>query len=303
MMCIQTTLNRIGALSLGASHFTFAMVVAVFVLCIALGSFAVSALRSIPPLLIVGSQWLLVGLLALLYFELENAPYYAHVVRSLFASLPASFYPYHFFVFLGMLVVLLVPIGLSGALLPLVFHHLRNEMGELGGVAGRLYAWNTLGSLLGALLGGYALLFFVDLHHVFAIALGALVVGAGILSVLVLRLPVLAAALATAAALGACLVLPDWEPLRMSSGLFRQRTALPQTFAGARRAVREPESRVRRSSSTTTTPPARSPSPRRARGRSSRTASPTGTSASTTPPWRSPAWFRLCSATTRRGPS
>jgi len=233
MMCLQTTLNRIGALSLGASHFTFAMVVAVFVLCIALGSFAVSALRSIPAVLIVGSQWLLVGILALLYFELESMPYYAHVVRSLFANVPASFYPYHYFVFLGMLVILLVPIGLSGALLPLVFHHLRNEMGALGGVAGRLYAWNTIGSLLGALLGGYALLFFVDLHHVYAIALGALVVGAGILSVLLLRLPVIAAALVTAAALGACLVLPGWEPFRMSSGLFRQRTALPQTFAGA----------------------------------------------------------------------
>ena len=233
MMCIQTTLNRIGALSLGASHFTFAMVVAVFVLCIALGSLAVSALRSIPPLLIVGSQWLLVGILALLYFELENTPYYAHVVRNLFTSVPASFYPYHFLVFLGMLVFLLVPIGLSGALLPLVFHHLRNEMGGLGGVAGRLYAWNTLGSLLGALLGGYALLFFVDLHHVFAIAWGALVLGTGILSVLVLRLPVLAAALATAAALGACLVLPGWDPFRMSSGLFRVRTPQPQTFSGA----------------------------------------------------------------------
>jgi predicted membrane-bound spermidine synthase len=232
MMCVQTILNRIGALSLGASHFTFAMVVAVFVLCIALGSLAVSALRRIPPLLIVGSQWLLVALLGLLYFQIENTPYYAHVIRILFANLAAGFYPYHFLVFLGLLAVLLVPIGLSGALLPLVFHHLRNEMGELGGVAGRLYAWNTLGSLLGALLGGYALLFFVDLHHVFAIALGGLALGAGILTVLVLRLPALPVAAATAAALGGCLLLPAWEPLRMSAGLFRQRTPLPQSFAG-----------------------------------------------------------------------
>ncbi len=232
MMCIQTTLNRIGALSLGASHFTFAMVVAVFVHCIALGSLAVSALRSIPPILIVSSQWLLVGILVLLYSELEHVPYYAHLVRSLFSSVPESFYPYHSFVFLGMLAFLVVPIGLSGALLPLLFHHLRNEMGGLGGVAGRLYAWNTLGSLLGALLGGYALLFFVDLHHVFAIALGALVLGAGILSVLVLRLPALAVGVATTAALAACFFLPGWDPGRTNSGLFRQRTALPQSFAG-----------------------------------------------------------------------
>jgi spermidine synthase len=233
MMCIQTTLNRIGALSLGASHFTFAMVVAVFVLCIALGSFAVSALRRIPPILIVGSQWLLVGMLALVYFQLENMPYYAHVLRTFFTTLPASFYPYHLFVFLGILAFLLVPIGLSGALLPLVFHHLRNEIGELGGVAGRLYAWNTIGSLLGALLGGYALLFFVDLPQVFALALGAILVGAGILSVLLLRLPVLAVGLVTAAGLGACLLLPEWGVFRMNSGLSRQRTPLPQTYSGA----------------------------------------------------------------------
>ena len=195
MMCIQTTLNRIGALSLGASHFTFAMVVAVFVLCIALGSFAVSTLRSIPPALIVGSQWLLVGILALLYFELVNA----RVLR------PRRAEPVH---------------EPSGELLPVSLPRVSRDARRAaasrsgsparccrsssttcatrwagwGGLRGRLYAWNTLGSLLGALLGGYALLFFVDLHQVFAIALGALVVGAGILSVLVLRLPVLAVA-------------------------------------------------------------------------------------------------------------
>jgi hypothetical protein len=35
MMALQTTLNRLGALAFGSSQFTFAMVVAVFVLCIA----------------------------------------------------------------------------------------------------------------------------------------------------------------------------------------------------------------------------------------------------------------------------
>ena len=37
-MTLQTVLMRIGGFSLGASHFTFAMVVAAFVACIALGS-------------------------------------------------------------------------------------------------------------------------------------------------------------------------------------------------------------------------------------------------------------------------
>ena len=63
MMTIQTTLNRLGALALGSSQFTFAMVVAVFVLCIAIGSLFVSALPRIPRVALVGSQWALVFLL------------------------------------------------------------------------------------------------------------------------------------------------------------------------------------------------------------------------------------------------
>ncbi|NIV47247.1 MAG: hypothetical protein GWN46_10800, partial [Gammaproteobacteria bacterium] len=78
MMALQTTLNRIGALALGASQFTFAMVVAVFVLCIALGSLAVSALPRIPRGLVVGSQWALLFLLFPLYFVMADATYWAH---------------------------------------------------------------------------------------------------------------------------------------------------------------------------------------------------------------------------------
>ncbi|NIV47246.1 MAG: spermine synthase, partial [Gammaproteobacteria bacterium] len=66
-------------------------------------------------------------------------------------------------IFGALLALLAVPIGLSGALLPLLFHELRREVRDLGSVAGRLYAWNTVGSLLGALLGGYVLLFWLDL--------------------------------------------------------------------------------------------------------------------------------------------
>ena len=53
MMTLQTIFNRIGGLAFGASQFTFSMVVAVFVLCIALGSFAVSAL----PIFVPAMSW------------------------------------------------------------------------------------------------------------------------------------------------------------------------------------------------------------------------------------------------------
>ena len=86
-------------------------------------------------------------------------------------------------------------------------------MGGLGGVAGRLYAWNTLGSLLGALLGGYALLFFLDLHHVFAIALAALAVAAAAQRAACCGFRRSRPALLASLALGACLLLPAWDPV------------------------------------------------------------------------------------------
>ena len=81
MMALQTTFNRVGALAFGASQFTFASIVAVFVACIALGSLAVSAIGNIPRGLVVGSQWLLVVLLFPLYLVMEDAAYWAHVIR------------------------------------------------------------------------------------------------------------------------------------------------------------------------------------------------------------------------------
>jgi spermidine synthase len=233
MMAVQTTLNRIGGLALGASHFTFAMVVAVFVLCIALGSLAVSLLSKIPPLVIVGSQWLLVLLLSWIYFALPDTPYYAHALRMIFRNDPASFYPFHFAVFISALAFLVLPIGLSGALLPLLFHHLRREVGTLGAVAGRLYSWNTLGSLVGALLGGYVLLFWLDLQQVYSIALAALMLGAATLTVLVLRIsPIAVGVFVVLLAFLGLAAMPDWDRERLAAGTFRVREPLAATFSG-----------------------------------------------------------------------
>jgi len=233
MMALQTTLNRIGALALGSSQFTFAMVVAVFVLCIALGSLAVSALPRIPRSLIVGSQWTLVGLLFPLYFATADVTYWAHLVRVRLGGLDAEFFAYQRTIFLVTLATLAIPIGLSGALLPLLFHQLRREVRDLGAVAGRLYAWNTVGSLLGALLGGYLLLIWLDLHHVYRIAMAGLAVGATLLTLLVLdSKPRAVPALVLLATLAAIALLPAWPIDQLTPGTFRTRQPIPTTFLG-----------------------------------------------------------------------
>jgi spermidine synthase len=233
MMALQTTFNRIGGLAFGSSHFTFAIVVAVFVLCIALGSLSVSLFRNIPRSAIAITQWALVIFLVALYQHVENAPFWAHTIRVIFRDLDQIFYPFYIASFACVFLILVIPIGLSGTLLPLLFHHLRGEAGNLGSVAGRLYSWNTLGSLVGALFGGYVLLFWLDLHQIYRLALAALVLESVLLTGLLLRISNRAIiALVLLPALVGLYALPAWEPERLSAGLFRRREPKADSFIG-----------------------------------------------------------------------
>jgi spermidine synthase len=194
------------------------------VLCIALGSFAVAALPRIPGSLIVATQWLLAIGMALLYVPLNYAPYWAHLVRTWFRDIDAAFYPFHLTVFALSLMVLAIPVGLSGAALPLIFHHLKREVGDLGAAAGKLYSWNTVGSLLGALLGGYLLFFWLDLDRVYLVALAAVVIAATLLTIRILALPRFAAlVLLLAPALAVLAALPRWDPNPLAAATFRMR--------------------------------------------------------------------------------
>jgi spermidine synthase len=235
MMTLQTVIVRMGALAFGASQFSFSMVVACFVLCIALGSYAVSALgERIPRSLLPVDLWLLFGMLALLFTQLDAAPYWAHALRALFRDERAAFYPYSLSAF-GLVLAAIGPaVLLSGTVLPLIFHALRREAGDLGDVAGRLYSWNTIGSLLGALLGGYALLYWFSLETVMRIALAGIAVAAAISTLY--ALPVARARSAAAAGLAiACAViaaLPSWDTGRLAAGLFRHRAPMAHSFEG-----------------------------------------------------------------------
>jgi spermidine synthase len=227
MMSLQTVLNRIGALALGSSPFTFGMVVAIFVLCIALGSFAVAALPRIHPSWLAISQWALVALLLILYPQMENTGFWVLALRSKI-GLEAPVLQLYSAIFACAFAIALIPLALSGALLPLLFHHLREQADDLGRVAGRLYAWNTAGALLGALLGGYLLLFWIDLHHVYHLAVGALAVGAALLTPRVGLARARVASIAVAGVISVIALQPDWRPERLTMGLYRSRVPTHQ---------------------------------------------------------------------------
>ncbi len=234
MMALQTTLNRVGALSLGASHFTFSIIVATFVFCISIGSFVVSAFSRIHWSAIIVSQWALVLVLIIAYPHVGDAPYFAHLIRSLFANNDIGFYPYQISIFIALFSVCFIPLALSGAMLPLLFHHLRNEVGGLGGVAGSLYSWNTLGSLLGALLGGYALLYWLDLHQIYRLAVIALGAGAAVLTVVIRPRLAVAGVLLFACVIATVSTQRAWDTRNLALGLFRVREATHTTPLGAK---------------------------------------------------------------------
>ena len=228
MMALQTTFNRIGGLAFGSSHFTFAIVVAVFVLCIALGSFAVSLFRNIPRSAIAITQWALVIFSWLSISTSRMLPIGRIPSARSSAIWIRSSIPFYIASFACIFLILVIPIGLSGALLPLLFHHLRGEVGDLGSVAGRLYSWNTVGSLVGALFGGYVLLFWLDLHQIYRLALAALVLESALLTGLLFRISNrVIIALVLLPALVGLYALPAWAPERLSVGLFRRRAPKP----------------------------------------------------------------------------
>ena len=186
------------------------MVVAIFVLCIAIGSFAVAALPRIRPTWLAISQWALVAILVILYPQIEDVGFWALVLRS-HVGLQAPVLPFYSAVFGWVFAIAVIPLALSGALLPLLFHHLREHADDLGRVAGRLYAWNTAGSLLGALLGGYLLLFWLDLHHIYRLAVVALAIGAALLTPRVGLARAQVAGLALAGVVGVVALQPEWR--------------------------------------------------------------------------------------------
>jgi spermidine synthase len=225
MMVVQTVLNRIAGLSFGSSPYAFSLVVALFVSCIALGSAGVARLPRIPERVLAWNLALLLGWLALLHTLLDRAPFLGHALRLPLGRGPLSFYAYQAGAFAALLLAVGPGVVLSGATLPLLFHHLKRHTADLGRAAGSLYAWNTVGSLIGALVGGHLLLVWLDLDGVLRAALGALAVALAIAIALGGGWRLRAGAV-LAVSLALVLALPGWDVRALSSGFFRAHARL-----------------------------------------------------------------------------
>lgn len=171
VMGLENVLIRVTNLTLGSSTYSFSLLVGVFVLSLAAGSFAVGALRRIPRGMIFGTQALALVAWWLVFITVDDWPYVGHLVRSMFQGNPMGFWAHQVVVFGVLLALLILPVGLLGMTLPLIFHELKRDLRSVGWHSGRMFSSNAAGCVVGSLAGGWLLYHHTDNPGVFAAAL------------------------------------------------------------------------------------------------------------------------------------
>jgi len=224
---------RLLTLVLGASTYSFSLMVATFIFGIGLGSLLLSRKRAETGYDAVYC-WAELGLglsvLAMLPL-MPRVPFWFNQLATLFVREPYAFGPYMGAQMLICFLLMLAPTVLLGATLPAASRIVTERVSRLGRRVGTLYALNTVGTLLGASVAGLILLPAVGLKRTIEIGiLVNLAIGLIVLWRLRDRPSRRIRALATAACVllfGAYLAgAPDWDRNVLSSGIYRQRGRL-----------------------------------------------------------------------------
>lgn len=233
VMTLENVLIRLMNLSVGSSSYSFSLIVAVFILAIAIGSWVVGKMRQISEYALYINQFVIAICLLLIYLSLDTWPYWAHVLRITFQPNIAGFTGFYVGLFLLLSAVLLVPVAFMGATLPLAFHELKRDLQHVGTHSGQLLAWNTLGSLLGSLVGGILLYYVFNNPQVFLVATVFAACSAVLAGWrLTKKLPVILAALVAVMSAAFVVWTPGYSFDAFVMGTFRIERALPYSFSG-----------------------------------------------------------------------
>ncbi|MEW6368379.1 MAG: hypothetical protein AB1714_27435 [Acidobacteriota bacterium] len=239
VMTLENTLIRFTNLSIGSSSYSFSMIVSVFILAIACGGYAVGRLRDVPRNLLFVNQLAISILLLVVYVTLDTWPYWAHVIRTAYQANFAGFWGYHATVFAALAALLLVPVGFMGATVPIAFHELKRDLRNVGRHSGLLFSCNTLGSLLGSLIGGIAFFYFLDNARVFTAAFLLASCSTFCTAWFVSRKSVAAASIVTAVAVICVVFAPMYNRNHFAIGTFLQHSPMAHSYDGPDRFFEE----------------------------------------------------------------
>ncbi len=174
-MIYEVSWIRLLVLVLGGSTYAFTVMVAAFILGIAIGAALVSWWKPLSRGGLRAFGWLevLVAFVVLAMVPIYNRLSYYYL--EIAAGIPREDGNYGIYLLVGFLLclgVMLVPTVLLGAIFPLAARLSTRSIDTLGGGVGRAYAFDTGGTILGALVAGHLLFPWLGLYGAFAVAAG-----------------------------------------------------------------------------------------------------------------------------------
>lgn len=234
-MALEIGWIRYFGLMLGSSTYAFTLMLAAFITGIGLGSLWLSRAKAgrlpLMPLLAV-SLLVTAGFLALELQLYDRLPYaLAHLRRAFAPDVDA--YPYYqVAVYTACFLLMCLPTVVAGIVFPATVR-LATEAGRMGGRLGRIYAMNTVGTVLGATLTGLVLFGLIGLEWVLRGVMLGYAIGAAVLAVLCLRGRLKTGIIAAAAviAVGHFVAFTSPDPRLLNLGLYRRQTELSADFA------------------------------------------------------------------------
>lgn len=249
-MLYEVAWTRLLGLALGSSTHAYSLMLATFISGIAAGGWLVYRWkRQAHTLTAFGiAELALAGTLFVSLWFYDLLPWWFARLAGLLQRTPESFVVYELLQALVCFGVMFIPAMCLGTTLPLASRIATAELERTGRSVGRVFAINTLGTVLGAVLTGLVFLPALGLAHTFVlgITLNALVGlsllgGAGRRD---RRVWVTAVAVCGVALWGASLLEPRWQKA-FSIGLWRSRNLAP-TISEYRKQVRNVDLRFHR---------------------------------------------------------
>ena len=247
---LETIIIKMAGLSLGSSTYTYSIVVSAFIFAIALGSSLVSLFKKIESVnLLYKIQFFLILFLIALYFVIPHWPLILGRINLLISKNMFNYHLKWFFVLFVLTLILLIPVGLMGTNLPLLFSYLKQKNQYLSKTVGRLYGINSIGGFLGALFGGYYLLMWVSLDT--AMKLYIVLVASTLILTSILfdkkRMVKLISFSVTVFSISvlATWLMPSWSTLKFTPGVFLstphflKHTSYSEWFTSVRKSIEE----------------------------------------------------------------
>ncbi len=180
-MLYETTWIRLLSIVIGGTSYAFTLILTAFIIGIALGSFWLSRRADDDALLTFGRMQLaLAAAVCVALPTYERLPYVFIQLNHALEHAPTAWPLYQFLTFFFCGAVLVLPAFFLGAGFPAAARVALSSIERVGGELGRVYVWNTAGTVSGSLLGGLLLLPWLGLEGNFVVGLVLNVSAAGL---------------------------------------------------------------------------------------------------------------------------